>query len=323
MERKSWNAWGGEPEPTPVPKEGTLSLLWLKLRRLAPTRPTATADHEGQLRYDRDGDVDGKVYVSRYVAGGTYEWKDMVTAATPPASTIIVKEENVIVDAAAGTLDFDGSDFNVTSAPAGEANISLAYGTGVGTPAEGNHAHAALYQPLDADLTVIAGLVDPNVDRILFWDDSAGAYAYLAPGTNLTITGTTIDAAGGGATLVQSNDVSVALTANTLDFSNAFSVTESPANEANIDIDTRSGTFAVAYPPKFSGSITISDASLAATNRIVIWRIVYAADGDEMEMDAITFQPNAPTAGSCYVGWVANPGPILGTYAYRYIIVGT
>lgn len=53
-------------------------------------------------------------------------------------------------------------------------------------------------QPLDADLTTIAGLADPNADRILFWDDSAGAYTYLTPGTNLSITGTTLDATGGG-----------------------------------------------------------------------------------------------------------------------------
>lgn len=38
---------------------------------------------------------------------------------------------------------------------------------------------------------------DPNADRLLFWDDSAGAYAYLTPGANLTITGTTLDATGG------------------------------------------------------------------------------------------------------------------------------
>jgi hypothetical protein len=57
---------------------------------------------------------------------------------------------------------------------------------------------ASKYQPLDSDLTTIAGLVDPNADRILFWDDSAGAYAYLTLGTNLSITGTTINASGGG-----------------------------------------------------------------------------------------------------------------------------
>lgn len=48
---------------------------------------------------------------------------------------------------------------------------------------------------LSAPLTIPA---DPNADRILFWDDSAGATTWLSLGTNLSITGTTIDAAGGG-----------------------------------------------------------------------------------------------------------------------------
>jgi hypothetical protein len=43
-----------------------------------------------------------------------------------------------------------------------------------------------------------ASLVDPNADRIMFWDDSAGATTWLTPGSNLTITGTTIDATAGG-----------------------------------------------------------------------------------------------------------------------------
>ncbi len=40
-----------------------------------------------------------------------------------------------------------------------------------------------------------ASLVDPNADRIFFWDDSAGSTAFLAPGTSLEITTTTIDVA--------------------------------------------------------------------------------------------------------------------------------
>jgi hypothetical protein len=56
----------------------------------------------------------------------------------------------------------------------------------------------AVYQPLDADLTAIAGLADPNADRILFWDDSAGAYKHLTAGSGLTITDTTITASGSG-----------------------------------------------------------------------------------------------------------------------------
>ena len=42
------------------------------------------------------------------------------------------------------------------------------------------------------------GAVDHGADRLLFWDDSAGTLAPLTLGTNLTITGTTLDATGGG-----------------------------------------------------------------------------------------------------------------------------
>lgn len=40
-------------------------------------------------------------------------------------------------------------------------------------------------------------LTDPNADRIIFWDDSAGSHAYLTLGSGLSITGTTINAASG------------------------------------------------------------------------------------------------------------------------------
>ncbi len=53
-------------------------------------------------------------------------------------------------------------------------------------------------QPLNSNLTTIGGLADPNVDQILFWDDSASAYAYLTVGSGLSITGTTMTATGGG-----------------------------------------------------------------------------------------------------------------------------
>lgn len=37
-------------------------------------------------------------------------------------------------------------------------------------------------------------LADPNADRIVFWDDSDSLHEWLIPGTNLTITGNTLDA---------------------------------------------------------------------------------------------------------------------------------
>lgn len=54
----------------------------------------------------------------------------------------------------------------------------------------------ALYDGTTGEL--IKSLADPNADRILFWDDSAGTTDWLTLGTNLSITGTTLDASGGG-----------------------------------------------------------------------------------------------------------------------------
>lgn len=42
-----------------------------------------------------------------------------------------------------------------------------------------------------------ASLTDPNADRIMFWDDSAGAVDWLTVSTGLTISGTTLTASGG------------------------------------------------------------------------------------------------------------------------------
>lgn len=44
---------------------------------------------------------------------------------------------------------------------------------------------------------------DPGADRLVFWDDSDNKLTYLTAGSGLTITGTTITAAG-GASIMQS-----------------------------------------------------------------------------------------------------------------------
>jgi len=145
-DQNQWPAWGDEPEGTNRSKDGTLSLLWLKLRRLGPTRPTAIDDHEGQIRYERDGDTDGKAYLARYLTGGTYEWKEL-TAAGGSGGTIEIQEGGATTDANAGIVNYDATDFNTTSSPAGRANVSLNYGTGANQPAEGNHTHDYLTHP--------------------------------------------------------------------------------------------------------------------------------------------------------------------------------
>jgi hypothetical protein len=88
-------------------------------------------------------------------------------------SSIAVEEGNVSVGSFS-TLDFDASDFNITDETGGEALIQLAYGTGAGTPAEGNHAHTGVYQPIDTDLTTIAGLT-ATTDNFMVAASSAWA----------------------------------------------------------------------------------------------------------------------------------------------------
>ncbi len=64
-----------------------------------------------------------------------------ITDTTMTSSgTVALKEGNVAAGTAA-TLDFDTSDFNLTDETGGEFLVQLNYGTGAGTPAEGNHTH--------------------------------------------------------------------------------------------------------------------------------------------------------------------------------------
>lgn len=61
----------------------------------------------------------------------------------------------------------------------------------------GNTGWVAVTAPAALPLSLANGgtgvaLADPNADRIIFWDDSAGQTTFLTPGTGLTISGTTI-----------------------------------------------------------------------------------------------------------------------------------
>lgn len=72
----------------------------------------------------------------------------------------------------------------------------------------------------------IQALADPNADRLLFWDDSAGAAALLTVGSTLKLSGTTLSVAdalavatslsiGGGSTITDSTKIALTNTGNT------------------------------------------------------------------------------------------------------------
>lgn len=94
----------------------------------------------------------------------------------PPIATIQDNDLFLMWDSSAGAnkiVDFD--DF--------KGNIDIGDTTGTLPLARGGLG---------------TSLISPGADRILFWDNSEGKFAYLTAGTNLSISGTTISATGAG-----------------------------------------------------------------------------------------------------------------------------
>lgn len=84
--------------------------------------------------------------------------------------------------ASGGLIEFDGGTTNTLTCTGGNCTI------------EGN----GLYRAGGTDVALADGgtgasLADPNADSLMFWDDSAGATAYLTTAAPINITTTTID----------------------------------------------------------------------------------------------------------------------------------
>jgi hypothetical protein len=114
------------------------------------------------------------------------------------ASTLIVQEGGVTTDATVGTINFDGSDFNLTESPEDTVAVALAYGTGAGTPAEGNHLHDSTYVnvtgdtmtgalTIDSDTSPPASIVSGGAVRFLISDADGTTVRYRFSGSAFQI----------------------------------------------------------------------------------------------------------------------------------------
>lgn len=131
---------------------------------------------------------------------------NVATATTTPALTFS------LTTAAANT--YLGNATGSTAAPSytsagaltktDDTNVTLTLG---GNPATSLLRAASLTLGWTGQLSLARGgtganLVDPNADRIMFWDDSANQVTWLSMGTNISITGTTLNVTGTGGSAV-------------------------------------------------------------------------------------------------------------------------
>ncbi len=214
-------------------------------------------------------------HVEQFASRGIVKDKDL---ATPPGSAA---DGDAYIVAASPTGDWSGWATRIAYYSSGWISI---------IPIEGIRAYvqdenvdyefngtvwAAVatggYMPGGTDVALADGgtgasLTDPNADRILFWDDSAGGVTWLAVGTGLSITGTTLAATGSGATIVVEDEGSVEGAAiDTLNFTGAGVSVTVTGSEAEIIIAGGGGGGGSAPTIRSSSKATASASSVVLT----------------------------------------------------------
>lgn len=121
----------------------------------------------------------------------TFE-SDVVTGTAP----LVIASTTLVSNLNADLLDGnDATAFETSGAVAThEADTTAIHGIADTSALLDTGDIGSSVQAFDAFLDDIAALTDPNDDRILFWDDSAGAITWLDIGLGLSLTDTTLAA---------------------------------------------------------------------------------------------------------------------------------
>lgn len=156
-------------------------------------------------------DFDTEVSNNTDVAANTAARHAAVTVTDSSEIDFTLTGQDITASLVAGSIDESKLDASVN------ASLDLA---------------DSAYQPGGTDVALADGgtgasLTDPNADRILFWDDSAGAMTWLTASTGLTISGTNMTARTASAT--QTGIVELATDAETVTGTDTARAT-TPAN---------------------------------------------------------------------------------------------
>jgi len=130
--------------------------------------------------------------------------------------------------------------------------VDLTGANGIAITSESNTGSGAYSATINISHLGIEDLSDPNADRILIWDDSAGAVAWATANSNLAISGTNVNATDTNTNTTYSGGTNLTLSSTTFNVDDAFLI-----NSGN---DTTSGTITAAGFTT-SGSITLGGHS--------------------------------------------------------------
>lgn len=173
---------------------------------------SVTIDTSGGI-FDGNVTIPGSIYSGSIYAIGNEILADYTYTDVVYTDQVLEKtsDAGITVD---GVLIKDGEvdGLDIGSITATEAEINVLDGI-TATTAELNYTDgvtSAIQTQLDGKIT---GFADPNADRIVFWDDSAGAYAALTASTGLSISGTNMTVRTSSAS--QTGIVELATTAET------------------------------------------------------------------------------------------------------------
>ena len=209
----------GTDNSTDVTLAGTLDYITISGQVITRNAVDLSTDITGNLAIGNLNSGTGASASTFWCGDGT--WK---AAGGGTGSVTTVKSGGSQVGGAdIVTLDFDNTDFIISESPDTEINITI-NNAGVNHNALTNYVanqhtdHTSVTiaagtglsgggdisanRTINLDHLGIQNLTDPNADRIIFWDDSAGATDWLTVGSGLSLTGTTLTAENSSSSLV-------------------------------------------------------------------------------------------------------------------------